>query len=153
LKRVQPFKGEKELKAKKSRMEVTSSIRTALKSEQPQHGILNYFNKATDSEYAAYQARMAEEIETRMEKNVWKEGKAKQIKHALIQRRAKERKRAQRRRKKDHEILAGLRSPGGTKHQVNPHRVSLHLVHYILWSSLISNSKGRICRVEDSSAP
>ena len=99
MKRARPFEGAKEPsfyeepKAKKSHMEVTSSIRTALKSEQPQHGILNYFKKATDSEYAAYyQARMAEEIAMRMEEKVWREGKAEQTKLALIQRRAKERK-------------------------------------------------------------
>ncbi len=69
---------------------------------------------------------MAEEIVTRMEEKVWKEGKAKQTKHVLMQHWAKERKQAQCHREKDHEILAGLQSPGGTKH-----RVSLHLVHYI----------------------
>ena len=146
-----PFEGtKKEIspKAKKSRMGVTSSIRTALESERPQHGILNYFKKATESECAAYQARMAEEITMRMENEVWTEGKARQTKHALIQRRAKERKQEQRRREKDREILAGLRSPGGTKRRVSLHRV--HSLH-----SLILNLKGQIpsCRVDESSAP
>ena len=126
-KRAWPFEGaivhlsHEEPMAKKSRMEVTSSIRTALKSERSQHGILNYFKKATDLERAAYQARMSEEIAMRMEETVWREEKAKQTKHALIQRQAKERKQQQRRRQKNCEILAGLRSPGGTKHR----RVSL----------------------------
>jgi hypothetical protein len=118
-----------EPKAKKTRLEVTSSVRTALESEKPR-GILNYFKKATESECAAYQARMAEEITMRMEEEVWREGKAKQTKHAVIQRRAKERKQEQRRREKDREILAGLRSPGGTKCCVSLHRVpSLHMIH------------------------
>lgn len=126
MKRTWPFKGAKEPalsheepepKAKKKRTEVISSIRTALESEKPQHGILNYFKKATESESAAYQARMAEEIATRMEETVWREGAAKRKKHASIQRQARERKQTQRRREKDREILAGLRSPGGTKHQ------------------------------------
>ena len=118
MKRARPFEDvvNEEQKAKRNRTEVISSIRAALESEQPQHGILNYFKKATDSERAAYQARMAEDIATRMEEKGWREGKAKQTKHALIQRRAKERKQAQCRREKDREILAGLRSPGGTKH-------------------------------------
>lgn len=55
----------------------------------------------------------------RMEEKGWREGKAKQTKRALIQRQAKERKQAQRRREKDREILAGLRSPGGTKRRVS----------------------------------
>jgi hypothetical protein len=128
-KRARPFEGAKkepssyedsEPKAKKTCLEVTSSIRTALESEKPR-GILNYFKKATESECAAYQARMAEEITMRMEEEIWREGKAKQTKHAMIQRRAKERKQEQRRREKDREILAGLRSPGGTKRRVSLH--------------------------------
>ena len=120
-KRAWPFEEivNEEQKAKKNRTEVILSIWTALESEQPQHGILNYFKKATDSERAAYQARMAEDIAMRMEEKGWREGKAKQTKRALIQRQAKERKQAQRRREKDREILAGLRSPGGTKRRVS----------------------------------
>ena len=60
-----------------------------------------------DSECAAYQAQMTEDIAT-MEEMVWQEGKAKQTKHALIQWCAKERKQEQHKRKKDHEILASL---------------------------------------------
>jgi hypothetical protein len=114
LKRARPFEGAKEPssheepKAKKNRMEVISSIRSALESEKPQRGILSYFRKATESECAAYQARMAEAITTRMEEIVWREGNAKQTKHALIKHQAKERKQTQRRREKDREILAGL---------------------------------------------
>ena len=86
-KRAWPFEGAKEpvfneeLKAKKSHIKVTLSIRAALESKQPSHGILNYFKKATDSEHAAYQARMAEEIAMRIEVKVWEEVKAKQTKH------------------------------------------------------------------------
>ena len=62
---------------------------------------------------------MAEEIAMRMEEKVWKEGKAKQTKKALIWLQAKEWKQAQRRRKRDHEVAAGLRSPGGRKRHVS----------------------------------
>jgi hypothetical protein len=102
---------------KKARMEVTSSIRSALDSKEP-CGIILYFKKATDEEHHQFLARTSDEIKERMNGDEWNANRMKEREKFIRQEREKIKKREQRERRKMHEISKGLRSPGGTKQRV-----------------------------------
>ena len=103
----------------------TSSIRTGLEKteaavgkKEAAPGLFQYFRKATDEERKEYSARMDEELKTRLERENSYSQKAKLEQERKIRNQNRERKQLQRIRKKNLEIKSGLRSPGGTKHQV-----------------------------------
>lgn len=102
---------------KKTRIEMTSSVRSALESGT-HHGILRFFTKATEEDHQAYLARSSEEIQQRMEEDEWKNNRIKEKKKMINRERERKKKREQRDRKKKREIIEGLRSPGGTKKTV-----------------------------------
>jgi hypothetical protein len=120
---------------KKTRTGITSSIRAGLEKtevaigkpgEAP--GLFQYFKKATDEEKKEYLTRMDEEIKTRLERERFYSQKAKLEQETITRNRNRERKRLQRARMKNLEIMSGLRSPKGTKHQVR--LIIQHPVHY-----------------------
>ena len=103
----------------------TSSIRAGLEKTEAAEGnmeaapgLFQYFKKATEEERKEYLARMDEEIETRLERENFYSLKAKRERETRIWNQNRDRKRRQRMRMKNLEIKSGLRSPGGTKHQV-----------------------------------
>lgn len=111
----------------------TSSIRTGLEKteaavgkQEAAPGLFQYFRKATDKERKEYLARMDEEIETRLEIENFYSRKAELKQETRIRNQNRERKRLQRIRVKNLEIKSGLRSAGGTKHQVRLTNSTLH---------------------------
>ena len=103
----------------------TSSIRTGLEKteaavgkQEAAPGLFQYFRRATDKERKEYLAWMDEEIETHQEIENFYSQKEELKRKTRIRNQNRERKRLQRIRVKNLEIKSGLRSAGGTKHQV-----------------------------------
>jgi hypothetical protein len=96
-----------------------SSIRKALEKDKPYQGLLKYFGKATAEEHQLDLDRMADEVKGRSEEVTLLALREERQKKTREQRQATERKRLQRAKMKNREILLGLRSPGGTKRQVS----------------------------------
>jgi len=98
-----------------------SSIRAALQNNeknQQRPGLLRYFNKATEEEHHKYLAQIDEEMKDRTEDTLLLAEWAK-LKHEEKRcQYEREKKCAQCARLKNQEIMAGLRSPGGSKQQV-----------------------------------
>ena len=96
----------------------TSSIREALERKEGPQGILLFFRKATDEEHREWLKRTyagdAEDVET-ME---WEKEREDQILQVKKRRNATKRKQKQRAKEKKRDILAGLRSPRGSKIKV-----------------------------------
>ena len=107
---------------KKLQFKATSYIRIGLEkgeaADGKKPGLFQYFRKASQEDKKEYNARTNEELKERMEKVLLEERKAKQAEKKKIQDANRERKRRQRKRRVNLEIKSGLRSPGGTKHQV-----------------------------------
>lgn len=115
--------------SKKTRIQATSAIRSALESATPR-GILCYFRQATEEEHQAMLARTSEEIQQHMEENEWKTNRAKERQTLIKREKEKMKKRGQRERKKNREITEGLRDPDGTKKRVSAilHTRMTHLI-------------------------
>jgi hypothetical protein len=105
--------------SKKLRESNPSSIRRALEKDGPPHGILLFFRKETVEEHRDWIARTFERDAEEFEGFKWKEERGQQILREKKRRNAANRKRKQRARDKRREIMAGLRSPGGTKTTVS----------------------------------
>ena len=101
--------------SKKLRESNPSSIRRALEKDEQPHGILLFFRKATVDEHRDWIARTSECDAEKFEGFKWKEDREQQILREKQRRSAANRKQKQRARDKRREIVAGLRSPGGTK--------------------------------------
>ena len=104
--------------SKKPRIAAKSSIRVALETKDEPKGLLKYFLKATEVEHQDHLARMDEEVTLWSEKRRFEEQREDQRKVLRKRRRDAERKRLQRTRLKNLEIMSGLRSPGGRRRKV-----------------------------------
>jgi hypothetical protein len=96
-----------------------SSIRQALESKEPPHGLLLYFHKATESEHEKWVAQSSIDVAERADNIHWKQERRIQVMVEERRQRATDRKRAQRTRDKKSEIARGLRSPGGSRMKVS----------------------------------
>lgn len=109
---------------KRSRIQVTSSIRTALDvtkeegTKPAKHGLLQFFHKATKEEKDAYQKRETERQAKHFENKQYHMEKTSTEKKLHERELARLRKQRQRQKKQSGEIMKGIRSPGGTKRKV-----------------------------------
>lgn len=108
---------------KKPRKEkVSSAIRTALekiKSQPVTKGLLTFFKPSTRQEHETHIIREAEKEREKKEEKVWQSRQDREVTKVEVREDAKLRKRKESARKKEEDIHAGLRSPGGTKRKVN----------------------------------
>ena len=96
-------------------------------------GLFQYFKKASQEDQKEYDAHTTEELKEQMEKVLLEECRAKRADKIKVRDANRERKRRQRERKVNLEIKSGLRSPGGTKHQVR------HTFYSFFINSLAAN--------------
>jgi len=96
-----------------------SLIRKALEKDKPRQGLLKYFSKATAEERQLYLDRTADEGKGRSEELALLALREELQKKTRERRWATERKRLQRAKMKNQEVLLGLRSPRGTKRRVS----------------------------------
>ncbi len=106
---------------KRVRTRTESSIHAALESkpEGPWTGLLMYFSKATNEEHQQHLNHTSEEVRNKAEEMALQKKRAEEKKKVQMRSWGKERKGKQQARIRNEEILAGLRSPGGTRHRVN----------------------------------
>jgi hypothetical protein len=105
--------------SKKLRESIPSSIRRALEKDGQPHGILLFFRKATAEEHRDWIVRTFQSDAEMFESLKWEKEREQQTLRKKKRRNATNRKQKQRARDKRREIIAGLRSPDGTKTKVS----------------------------------
>jgi hypothetical protein len=104
---------------KRVRPSTASSIRRALEKKDGPQGILLFFRKATDEEHREWLKRTCAGDAEELENMEWEKKKEDQILQVKKRRNATKCKQKQRAKEKKREVLAGLRSPGGSKIKVS----------------------------------
>lgn len=104
---------------KKAHLSTSSSIWKALETKEGPQGILLFFRKATEEEHCEWVQRTCAVDAKILENMEWNKKRQEQISQVTKRRNSTKCKQKQRAKEKKHEVLEGLRSPGGTRIKVN----------------------------------